>query len=111
VIGVSKLEHHHPMRIKKIVGDRIEEFGPVEQIGARRQDLQPEAYIRNGSIFAMQRNRLIKDGLRYGHEDSRPLIMPESKSIDIDTMNELKLAELILNDKYENRIRELKNKS
>ena len=58
VIGVSKLDDHHPARIKKIINDRIEDFC-VPEMSSRRQELKPDAYIRNGSIYAMKRNTLM----------------------------------------------------
>ena len=40
VIGVSKLEEHHPARIKKLVNGYIRDFA-VPENSSRRQDLKP----------------------------------------------------------------------
>ena len=95
VIGMSKLEDHHPARIKKIVSDRIVDFC-LPEIASRRQDLKPDAYIRNGSIYAMQRDVLMIHGMRYGAENSRPLIMPAERSVNVDTPIDFILAEILL---------------
>ncbi len=98
VIGVSKLEDHHPARIKKIVDGYITDF-VIPETSSRRQDLKPNAYIRNGSIYAIDRNRLIKDKYRFGGQKSLPYIMKEPANINIDTKWDLLLAEIILKDK------------
>jgi CMP-N-acetylneuraminic acid synthetase len=100
VIGVSKLDDHHPARIKKIVNDRIVDFC-VPELSSRRQDLKPDAYIRNGSIYAMKRDILMIKKERFGSTDSRPYIMPAEKAFNIDNEIDLKMAELLL--KGENR--------
>lgn len=97
VIGMSKLEDHHPLRIKKIINDKICDFNSTlkEIPETHRQQLKPDAYIRNGSIYAAKRD-LIKQGIRYGTENSRPYIMPDHKSINIDTENDFLLAEIMM---------------
>ena len=62
VIAVHKLDDHHPIRIKKIINDRIVDFCLPEPRDSRRQDLKPDAYIRSGSIYAIKRDELIKHG-------------------------------------------------
>ena len=97
VIGVTELEDHHPLRIKKIVGDKICNFNNtlIEIPETQRQQLKPKAYIRNGAIYASKRDLLIK-GIRYGTKNSRPYIMKPDKSVNIDTKNDLVLAEILL---------------
>lgn len=90
VIGVTKLDDHHPARIKKIENDRIKNFAVKEVIGTNRQDLKPDAYIRNGSIYACKRSKI---NVRVGSRNSRPHIMPPEKSINIDSEIDLILAE------------------
>ena len=63
VIAVHKLEDHHPIRIKKIVKDKIVNFTLKEIPETRRQDLKPDAYIRSGSIYALKRKHLMIDKL------------------------------------------------
>ncbi len=95
VIGVVKVGDGHPARMKKIVDDRLLDFS-VPETSSRRQDLQPDAYLRNGSIYAMRRDILMDKRLRYGSKDSRPYIMPEEKSVNIDTPLDLIIAEVLL---------------
>ena len=84
VIAVHKLDDHHPARIKKIENDYIIDFCIKEKLESRRQDLKPLAYIRSGSIYGLTRKELMINKRRYGSSNSRPYILPESRSINID---------------------------
>ena len=96
VIAVHRLEDHHPARIKKIVNDKIEDFCVKEIPESRRQDLTPDAYIRSGSIYALNRTYLMIDSRRYGSNNSRPYILPTERAINIDTETDFLVAELML---------------
>jgi len=96
VIGVVQLDDHHPARAKRIINDRIIDFCVPEPIDARRQDLEPLAYIRNGSIYAMQRNVLMVAGYRYGTPNSRPYVFPPERSVNLDSEADWFRAEWIL---------------
>ena len=96
VIAVHRLEDHHPIRIKKIINDRIVDFCLTEIPESRRQDLKPAAYIRSGSIYAMTRNHLMLESRRYGSEDSRPYILPEERVVNIDTPLDFLIASLMM---------------
>lgn len=96
VIGMVQLYDNHPRRIKRIVDDQIVEFGPEEEIGSRRQDLTPDVYLRNGAIYAMKKDALMRTGHKYGHEDSRPLVMPDRTSVNIDEPIDVRIAETVI---------------
>lgn len=95
VIGMIQLDEYHPARVKKIVDDRIVDFCVPETSG-RRQDLKPKAYLRNGAIYAMKRDVLMVQGIRYGSANSRPYIMPWEKSVNIDSPIDAMVAEGLL---------------
>lgn len=96
VIGVSRLDDHHPARIKKIIDDKIVDFCVPEIRDSRRQDLKPDAFIRNGSIYAMTRDSLMLHNARYGTENSRPYVMPGEKYVNVDSPIDFILAEALL---------------
>ncbi|MBI5625525.1 MAG: acylneuraminate cytidylyltransferase family protein [Elusimicrobia bacterium] len=96
VIGVARLYDHHPARVKMIVDDRIVDFCVPEPDGAMRQDLQPPAYIRNGSIYAMRRDVLMVMDRRYGTKDSRPYVFPDDRTVNIDSEADWFAAEALL---------------
>ena len=96
VIGVVQLLDHHPIRVKKIEDDRLVDFCLYERPENRRQDLQPPAYIRNGSIYAVKRDVLLETGARYGTANSRPYVMPADTSVNIDGPLDVLVAEALL---------------
>lgn len=93
VVAVTRLLDHHPARVKYIENDILVNFFP-EKKESRRQDLLPEAYVRNGSIYAFTRKSLLENKSRYGGI-VRPYIMEPNRSINIDEPNDLILANLI----------------
>ena len=94
IAGVSKLEDHHPSRIKVIVEDRLVDVWP-EPTDGLRQNLKPDAYIRNGSIYVMSRSALDR-GIHFTGGVIRPWIMPLERSLNIDTELDFRLAEVML---------------
>ena len=94
VCSVVRVWDYHPSRVKFIKGNKMKDVYP-EVLESRRQDLTPPAYIRNGSIYAMTYKQIKNNKVRLG-KDTRPYIMPESRSINIDEPIDLKLAELLL---------------
>jgi CMP-N,N'-diacetyllegionaminic acid synthase len=96
VIAVHRIEDHHPIRIKKIIDDRIIDFCLPEKAETRRQDLKPDAYVRSGSIYALQRDHLMVDSRRYGSIESRPYILPDERAVNVDTEIDFLIAENLL---------------
>jgi CMP-N-acetylneuraminic acid synthetase len=85
VAGVS--ESDHPCRIKTIVYD--DDFFPHlvdvwdEPESGLRQDMKPDAFIRNGSIYVATVAHL-RSGKYFVGTDVVPWIMPKMRSINID---------------------------
>tara|TARA_B100000035_G_scaffold24325_1_gene19111 strand:+ start:72 stop:776 length:705 start_codon:yes stop_codon:yes gene_type:complete len=95
VIAMSKVTEHHPRRLKKIVNDRIIDI-MKEKKESRRQDLKPDIFIRAGSIYGIKRDIIMKKGLRYGTKNSRPYILPDKRSINIDNENDFIVAQNLI---------------
>jgi len=94
VISVVRIFDQHPVRMKKIVDNRLEPFVFPEPEGTRRQDLSPPAYLRNGAIYLIRRRSLMEGSL-HG-KDQCPYIMPAERSINIDEPLDFALAELMV---------------
>ena len=94
VVSVVRIWDNHPSRVKYIRDDKLMDFFP-EVPESRRQDLMPEAYVRNGSIYAMTYEQLKTKQQRSG-KNNRPYIMPKGRTINIDEPIDLKLAELLM---------------
>ena len=95
VIAVHKVEDHHPRRLKKIIKDKLVDF-MKEKRESRRQDLRPLAYVRSGSIYAIQRDHLMKENKRYGSRNSRPFVLQKERVMNIDTEIDFLTAESII---------------
>jgi CMP-N,N'-diacetyllegionaminic acid synthase len=60
----------------------------------RRQDYD-KFYIPNGSVFVTSKNHILKDS-KFLSDNISPFIMPEERSLDIDTLFDFKLAKMLL---------------
>ncbi len=98
VTAVVRVWDYHPSRVKYIENDLLKDFYP-EILESRRQDLTPPAYIRNGSVYATTVKGLVESRTRLNGV-VRPYIMPEERTINIDEPEDLELARVILNKKY-----------
>jgi len=94
VVSVVQVQDHHPSRLKYIQDDQLKDFYP-EPTESRRQDLTPNAYIRNGSIYATTIESFRTHKRRLG-PDTRPYIMSEDHTVNIDRLMDLHLAEIII---------------
>lgn len=82
-VSITEIEtKFHPLKVKKLEGDRILPYSVEEREGIRRQDL-PTAYRRSGAVYAMRRDLLMKDNRLYG-DFIVGHIVPQERSIDID---------------------------
>ena len=100
VVSFVEALHSHPLRLKRFIDDRVHDFSEhfPEGEGVRRQDLEP-CYVRNGAVFAMTRRCILELYSRYG-ADSRPYVMPEHKSVNIDSPFDLMLAKALIAEGY-----------
>lgn len=96
VVGVVKTDHWHPIRAKKISNGILADYCIEEKEIRRRQDLPP-AYFRNGAFYSSN-VEIIMDGKLYG-DKIFPYIMPDYRSIDINSMIDLMLASKIIENK------------
>jgi CMP-N-acetylneuraminic acid synthetase len=100
VISLCQVDSVHPILMKKIENDKILPYCIEEKEGTRRQDYKPDAYMRNGAIYAVSRDVLMEKGSIWG-EVSRPYIMPKERSVGIDDELDFKLVEILLTKREE----------
>lgn len=96
VVAVNEVGDGHPARLKKIIDGRLVDFCVPEPLEARRQDLMPKAFIRSGSIYAMRRDELMRNGRRYGSNNSLAYVLPPERAINIDSELDWIVAETII---------------
>lgn len=102
VVSVVKTDHWHPIRAKKIENGVLCDYCLEEKEGVRRQDLPP-AYFRDGAFYSVKRDVLMKGHRLYG-KVTRPYIMPPERSIDINSVSDFKLAEILMKEERKNRM-------
>ncbi|MDZ4260655.1 MAG: acylneuraminate cytidylyltransferase family protein [Candidatus Sungbacteria bacterium] len=104
VVSVAEIpNHYHPRwQFTFDEGNRMAIFTgePFSQIVRRRQDLS-KTYTRNGAIYLIRATRVLdpNENNFYGDHVTAYIMNPE-ESINIDTMEDWKEAERILNNKY-----------
>lgn len=107
VISVVQVFAVHPILMKRIENNQLLPFCIEEKEGTRRQDYEPSAFMRNGAIYLTKRNILMDKNSIWG-ETIRPYVMPEQRSLNIDSEMDLKLVDLIMSEnlRKENRLDE-----
>lgn len=100
VVSVSDAKQH-PYLCKRILDDgTMAEFISTDIEYLRRQSF-PATYIENGAIYLNKRKSLLQDQV-FLPEGTIAYIMPDERSLDIDTAWDWYMASLILKDQYEN---------
>ena len=96
VISVVEVEGHHPLRMKRVVDGRLINYIDQGHEDMRPRQELPPVYIRNGAIYATRRDVLM-DSNSFTGADSRAYIMPNERSVNIDTLQDLMLAKSYFN--------------
>lgn len=97
VISVFKVGDNHPARMKFIRDGVLFDPPFAEQMeGQRRQDL-PDIYLRNGAIYLTRTAVIMEQGSLKGKK-SLALVMPEIRSVNIDSSIDLIVAEAFLRE-------------
>jgi len=98
VVSVYRITHGHPFRVMKLVKDRLFPFSDSydERVFDRR-DL-PECFAYNGAFFIRKPELLLNwGGNDFGlGKDIRGYVMPEERSVNVDDIFDVKLAEIFL---------------
>ena len=98
VISVVRVFAVHPVLMKRIDDGYLVPFSVPEPEGTRRQDYDPPAYMRNGAIYLTRRDVIMEGNSIWGSQ-IRPFEMPEERSVGIDSELEVKLVDLLLNER------------
>lgn len=94
IVSIVNAADSHPLKALKIEDGELYSYIDGAPQAVRRQDLSP-VYKRNGSLYMTRRDVLMDSNDLYG-STVKPYIMPEERSIDIDTERDFALANMIL---------------
>lgn len=100
VISVVQVFATHPILMKRIEDGRLVPYCIPEREGTRRQDYDPPAYMRNGSIYLTRRDVVMERASLWG-DTIRPYVMPADRSISIDDERDLLLADIMVRRRRE----------
>ncbi len=99
VMSVFKTNESHPMKAKRLLPDGrlVQYVEGLDETQFTRQKLEP-VYRRNGAVYASRRDVvMLKDKLYGGDDiDTRGYVMPEERSVDINSPVDLIVAEALL---------------
>ena len=94
VVSVSEIADH-PYYARTIDDQGIIQDMFVKRNTLPRRQLLPRVFTENGAIFLVKTS-VFKRGQSFMPEQSTAYVMPGERSVDIDTPQDLKLAEFIL---------------
>jgi len=84
VVSVNEANQYHPILMKKISNNYLEPIWKSEPEGVPRQEYKPTAYMRNGAVYVLKKENIIKNKFYGG--SIVPYLMPEERSICIDSI-------------------------
>lgn len=103
VVSVVDVEGNHPLRMKKIENNFLVNYIDQENENMNPRKELPKVYIRSGSIYCILTS-IFKKERSLVSKSCAPLILNKMETINIDTMLDFKLCELILKERHENSI-------
>ena len=92
-VTVCEAEHNPYFVMREIKEDRLVPLLKTEKPIYRRQD-SPKVYRINAAVYAIKRDILMESGIFT--ENTKAVIMPQDRSIHIDSLMDFKIAELLL---------------
>lgn len=95
VVSIVNVNGYHPYRMKIIKNNFLKNYIDQGFEDMRPRQLLPNIFIRNGAIYLNKRKVIINEKQLVGKK-VKPLIMKDFESINIDSVNDLYLAESIL---------------
>lgn len=91
VVSVHEANQFHPILMKKIMDGQLKPIWKDEPEGVPRQLYEPKAYMRNGAVYVIRRENILKE-VFYG-DPIIPYVMPDERSVCIDSMLDWYTAE------------------
>ena len=99
VISLQKIESFHPARMKFLKGNIIKNPKFVKGGETTTRQKLKKIFLRSGLIYLTRIHTILKKNSLEGSK-SFGIITPISRSLNIDNINDFKLAELITSKKY-----------
>ena len=94
VVTVCEAEHNPYFVMMKFQNDNLVPFLKTEKPITRRQDA-PKVYRLNGAVYAVRRDVLMNENKLFTG-NTRAVIMPQERSIDLDSQLDFEFAEFLI---------------
>jgi len=98
VVSIISVGGYHPFRMKRLVGNKLVNYIEQGFWDMRPRQVLPEAYIRNGAIYLINRNVLLEYKMLIG-QNCLGFKMSDEESVNIDTRLDFIMAELLLKER------------
>ena len=98
VVSVYEANQFHPILMKKVEDGELKPIWKEEPEGVPRQLYDPKCFMRNGAVYVIRRENILQ-GVFYG-SPIIPYVMPEDRSVCIDSTLDWYTAEAVFRDKY-----------
>lgn len=95
VVSFSEVGRFHPYYMYSIEQNSAKPFISLPDYGMQRQQF-PDVYIRNGALYIVRTDVLMRTGDIYGSE-TQAFQMPLERAVNIDTMDDWEYAEFLIN--------------
>jgi len=87
---------HHPYWMKRLVGDRLEPFlEGKDEVSYYQRQLLPDLYRINGAVDAVTVGNVMANN-RFLAGDMRAHVMPARFSVDIDSVEDFEIVEILM---------------
>lgn len=94
VVTVCEVEHNPYFVMMKFQNDNLMTLLKTEKPITRRQDA-PKVYRLNGAVYAIRRDVLMNENKIFT-DNTKAVIMPQERSIDLDRKLDFEFAEFLL---------------
>ncbi len=98
VVSIVSVGGNHPFRMKRLIDNQLVNYIDQGFWDMRPRQSLPDVYIRNGAIYLISRDVFMHQHQLIG-DKCLGYVMNDSESTNIDTPIDLKIAELLLNEK------------
>lgn len=98
VVSVTEVDHPIQWCFTLDETKSMKSFAESAYKNSRRQDLQKH-YRENGAIYIIRTKDIMNPEFEFYNSDCYAYIMDRSKSIDIDSLLDFKIAEIIMKEK------------
>jgi len=95
LVSVCEVKEN-PILMRSIENEKLKEIISFEGTNLRRQDL-PTFYMFNGALY-INSNDMLVHKKKFVDENTIPYVMDKESSVDIDTMLDARLVELIIKE-------------